>query len=166
MNRLIPLCTLALLAAAATAQAASPLNAPKASRIVGAWANTSYVGPCGGAPGAGQQQTIVFNAGGTFLDNARFPPGGIPNLSGIPGTHQRSIGVGTWDYNRLTDQFTLDQRFDWFVNGAYHGYQVVLRTIQVSGDGSMLSGPVHTVRYTAAGQVVGELCGHAESTRL
>lgn len=166
MNPLPHLCTVALLGLATAAHAATPLNSPKASRIVGLWANTAQVGPCGGVPGEAQRQTIMFNAGGTFVDNARFPPGGIPNLAGIPGTHQRSIGVGTWDYNRLTDQFTLDQRFDWFVNGAYHGYQVVLRTIQVSGDGNTLSGPVHTVRYTAAGQVVAELCGYAESMRL
>lgn len=140
--------------------------ATPANRIVGAWANTAVVGPCGGAAGEPQRQTLVFHAGGTFLDNSRFPPAGIPNIAGIAGVHQRGIGVGTWAYDPLTGRYTLDQRFDWFVNNQYHGYQVVHRTILLSSNGNTAAGPVRTTRYTANGAIVMELCGSASSTRL
>lgn len=137
-----------------------------ANRIVGTWANQALVGPCGGTPLEVQRQTLKFGAGGMFLDNARFPPAGVSNLHGVSGLHHRSIGVGDWTYSPATGQYTLDQRFDWYVNNAYHGYQVVRRTILLSADGSTASGPVRTVRYTAAGATVFEACGNAVSTRL
>ena len=160
----------AALVAAAPAFAGSPTTtgglATPANRIVGVWANTAMVGPCNGTPGQALRQTIVFHAGGTFLDNSPFPPAGIPNVAGIPGTHQRSIGVGAWSYDPLTGRYTLDQRFDWFVDNQYHGYQVVHRTILVSSNGNAAAGPVRTTRYAANGAVVMEQCGSAASTRL
>lgn len=137
-----------------------------ANRIVGAWSNVAQVGPCGGSLGDTQRQTLVFQAGGTFLDNARFPPAGLPNLMGIAGTHQRSIGVGTWRYEPRTGQWSLSQRFDWYVDNAYHGYQVVERTIVLSNDRNTASGPVRTVRYAANGAILAQLCGQAVSTRI
>lgn len=158
------------LALAGTAAAGGPATtgavASPANRIVGAWANVATVGPCGGTTAEAQRQTLVFHAGGTFLDNSRFPPQGLPNLAGIAGVHQRSIGVGTWRYAPLTGQYTLDQRFDWFVDNRYHGHQVVLRTILLSSDGNALAGPVRTTRYAADGSVVFQLCGSATATRL
>ena len=108
----------------------------------------------------------MFSAGGTFFDNPRFPPGGNPNIGGIAGTHQRSLGVGTWSYNPLTSQYTVSNRFDWFVNNVYHGYQTVDRQILLSLDRNLATGPVRTVRYAANGSIVSELCGSAESRRL
>lgn len=170
MNIRHALLAAALATAAGAAFAGGPTTtgalATPANRIVGVWANTAMVGPCGGTAGEPQRQTLVFHAGGTFLDNPRFPPAGIPNIAGIAGIHQRSVGVGAWSFDPLTGRYTLDQRFDWFVNNQYHGYQVVRRTILLSSDGNAAAGPVQTTRYAANGAVVMELCGSASSTRL
>ena len=172
MNLRRTILALVLSAAAGTvaAQPPSPVRTGAlpvpANRIVGSWSNASSVGPCGGAPTSPGLQTIVFSAGGTFLDNPRFPPGGLPNLNGVAGTHQRSIGVGSWSYDPTTTQYTVDQRFDWYVNNLYHGYQVVQRSILLSGDGQQAAGPVRTTRYAANGSIIVELCGSAVSTRL
>lgn len=173
MNLHAPLLALTLLAAAMTAEAETrrgpaytgALNTP-AARIVGAWSNTSRVGPCNGSPGGPGQQTLLFHAGGTFLDNSRFPPGGIPNILGIAGNHQRSIGVGTWQYDPRSGEYTLEQRFDWFVDNSYHGYQVIERRILLSNDGQTASGPVIATRYAANGDMIVRLCGNALSERL
>lgn len=140
--------------------------ATPANRIIGLWSNVAQVGPCGGGANATIRQTLMFEAGGGFIDNAPFPPQGVPNVYGVAGINQRSIGLGTWSYDPLTARYTLDQRFDWFVDNAYHGYQVVHRTVLLSNNGNTASGPVHTTRYAANGSVVIELCGSAVSTRL
>lgn len=135
------------------------------NRIVGTWDNVAQVGPCGGPVGANQYQTVVFQAGGTFLDSPRYPPQGIANMMGIPGIHQRGVGVGDWSYSPITRQYTLDQRFDWFVDNVYNGYQVVHRTMMLSNDGKTATGPVQTVRYATDGSIIAELCGTGTSTR-
>lgn len=169
MNVRTALCT-ALLAAAVPALAGGPTTtgavASPANRIVGAWANVARVGPCGGALGGPIRQTLLFHAGGTFLDNSLFPPQGVPNLAGIAGIHQRSIGVGAWEYDPMTGRWSLEQRFDWFVDNQYHGYQVVEREILLSADGNTAGGPVRTARYLASGAVLFRQCGSATSTRL
>ncbi|MCJ0826787.1 hypothetical protein MQC88_12630 [Luteimonas sp. 50] len=167
---------LSLLAAALVTLAAGPAPAgnpatdgalaTRANRIVGLWDNYAYVGPCDGTPGPAQRQLLMYMTGGTFLDNSRFPPQGMPNLAGIPGIHQRSIGVGTWSYSPQAGSYTLDQRFDWYVDNVYNGYQVVHRTILLSNDGNSAEGPVTTTRYAADGSVIVELCGSASSTRI
>ena len=172
MKHLTTSITIALLALAslpAVAGGDPPRNgalATPANRIIGVLSNVAQVGPCGGTPNSAIRQTLMFEAGGGFVDNAPFPPQGVPNVYGVVGLNQRSIGLGTWSYDPLTSRYTLDQRFDWFVNNAYHGYQVVHRTIQLSNDGQTAAGPVNTVRYAANGSVVIELCGSAVSTRL
>lgn len=171
MPRLAPcLATLLGLAVLPAATAGDPartgaLSTP-ANRIVGTWSNVATVGPCGGQAAEPQRQTIQFHAGGTFTDNPRFPPQGLPNLAGIAGVHQRSIGLGDWRYDPASGQYTLSQRFDWYVNNAYHGYQVVERTIVLSNDRNTASGPVRTVRYAANGAILAQLCGQAVSTRI
>lgn len=136
-----------------------------ANRIVGVWDNAAYVGPCGGTPSATPaRQTVVFHAGGTFLDNARYPPQGIATPN---GTMQRSIGVGSWEYSPRTGRWSLEQRFDFFKNNVYDGYQVISRSsILLSSDGKTMAGPVHAYRYDAAGTLVLEQCGTATATRL
>lgn len=171
MNARRTLLTLALLATTAAAHAGDPATtgalATPANRIVGAWSNVATVGPCAGSPNSQIRQTIVFHAGGTFLDNSLFPPQGVPNVYGVIGLNQRSIGVGTWSYDPQTNQYSLKQRFDWFVNNQYHGYQVVERTYMLlSNDRNTLTSDVRTVRYAANGAVIVELCGSATSTRL
>lgn len=160
---------LAIASAAANAQQSPATTgglAVPANRIVGLWSNVAQVGPCSGSANSTLRQTLMFETGGGFVDNSPFPPQGVPNVYGVTGLNQRSIGLGTWRYDPLTAQYTLDQRFDWFVNNVYSGYQVVHRTILLSNDGNAASGPVHTVRYAANGSVVIELCGSAVSTRL
>jgi hypothetical protein len=137
--------------------------ATASNRITGLWNNVGQVGPCGGTPVQPIHQTLMFLAGGGFVDNSPYPPQGAPGPGGL---NQRSIGLGTWSYDPLTAQYTLDQRFDWFVNNVYSGYQVVHRTMLLGNAGTTASGPVRTIRYAANGSVVFDLCGSAVSTRL
>lgn len=137
--------------------------ATPANRIVGLWSNLAMTAACnGGAPSPGRQ-TIMFSAGGTFVDNPRFPPNGIGPTGAI---RQRSLGIGTWSYDPNTAEYSVDQQFDWYLNGTYDGYQTVHRSIVLSGDGNTASGPVLSVRYDAAGNATSELCGNAVSNRL
>ena len=64
----------------------------RANRVVGLWSGDGTVGPCGGPAVAPIRNTVVFNAGGTMVENAIFPPGGVPNVFGIVGLNQRSAG--------------------------------------------------------------------------
>lgn len=151
------------LAATAPAFAGDATTKNFLHRIVGVWANEARVGPCGGPPGGPQYQTLAFHAGGTFSDNPRFPPQGAQT----PGGHvSRSIGLGTWDFNWRTGKYTLDQQFDWYLDGQYDGFQTVHRTITVGNGGDTLSGPVLTIRYNADGSQRFELCGTAVSNRI
>ncbi len=168
MNPLRPFCTLVLLIAASPALAAGPattgaLGTP-ANRIVGDWANVARVGSClTGILGAELHQTLMYNAGGTFVDNSRFPPQGITTP---PGVLQRSIGMGIWSYHPRTGQHKVRQQFDFYLNNVYDGYQVVETTRQLSNDGNTLTGPVATTRYNADGTERFRQCGAAVSTRL
>ncbi|WP_119717109.1 hypothetical protein [Cognatilysobacter tabacisoli] len=138
-----------------------------ANRIVGAWDGTGLVQPCGsGLPFRTVRNTIVFQAGGIVVENARFPPNGVPNVQGVPGITQRSIGLGTWSYNPATGQYAMQLRFDYFVDGAYHGYGVVERTILLSNDGTQNAGPVRAVRYRPDGSIVAEECGTGSGVRI
>lgn len=164
---LSPLCL-----AAASAGAVEILNhgAPNvpANRIVGAWTTEAAVRPCGSnLPLSPARNTILFHAGGTVLAMPQMAPAaGFPNVAGIPGTHQRGPDLGTWSYNPRTHQYTLKLRFDWYVDGLYHGYAAVDRTILLSNDGKRAFGPVRVTRYTAAGALIGAVCGDAVSTRM
>ena len=170
MHARFPLLAAALLAAAPAFAGGDPATngalGTAANRIVGVWDNTAQVGPCGGPVVDVQHQTIVFQAGGTFLDSPRFPPDGLPNLMGIAGVHKRGIGVGRWRYDPSTDRYTLVQRFDWWVDNAYNGYQVVRRTMVLGHGGMRIDGPVRTTRYAADGTPLATLCGTAQGTRL
>ncbi|MFC5579196.1 hypothetical protein ACFPOA_14375 [Lysobacter niabensis] len=166
LRPLIAACLLASAPALAGGPATTGALATPANRIAGIWSNVANVGPCGGSPVETNRQTLAFGAGGSFLDNPRFPPAGVPNIAGIAGTHTRSFGIGSWTFNPTTGVYTLDQRFDWYVNGLYHGYQVVRRTILLSNDGNQGAGPVQTARFDAAGAMLLQLCGSAVMTRV
>jgi hypothetical protein len=163
MNKTLPLSLITVLAvASATADAQqSPTRtgslAVPANRVVGLWDNSSAVGPCGGTTVTNGRNTVIFIAGGTLVDIPRAP-------AGTP--LQRSVGIGTWAFNALPGTYTQRVRFDWFLNGAYDGYQTVDRTFLISGDQNQISGPVQTIRYNADGSVRAQLCGSAVSTRL
>lgn len=169
MNLLRPICIAALLASSATAQAGGPattgaLNTP-ANRIVGLWANVARVGSCvpGSILGPVLRQTLMYDAGGTLVDNSRFPPQGITTPDGVV---QRTIGMGVWSYAPATGQHSVRQQFDFYLSNTYDGYQVVETTRQLSNDGNTLTGPVVTTRYNADGTERFRQCGAAVSTRL
>jgi hypothetical protein len=137
-----------------------------ANRIVGLWEAVAEVGPCGGTPGNRIAATITYHAGGTLSETNTMPIAGIPNLQGVPGNNQRGPGMGTWKYNPVTRQYSLSFRFNWFVNGVYHGYQQIERTgLLLSTDGQLLSGPVHATRYLADGTRYAEFCGRETAVR-
>ena len=162
------LSTLTLLASAVTAHAGGPATTgalpTPANRIVGTWSNVAQVGPCDtGVLGPLLYQTLQYHAGGTILDNPRFPPSGINTPGGVV---QRSIGLGNWSYDPAGRHYTVRQQFDFYLNSAYDGYQVIQTTRQLSNDGNELGGPVVAIRYNAAGVEPSRLCGEALSPRL
>lgn len=142
-------------------------SAAPANRIVGLWATEGAVRACGTSlPPTLVRNTLLFNAGGTVVENARFPPAGAANAFGVAGTNQRGPGLGTWSFNPQTRVYTLHLQFDWYVNGAYHGYQTVDREIDLSGDAMQGTGEIRSTRYAADGSALIELCGTAISDRL
>jgi hypothetical protein len=171
MNKSLHLSLLAALtiaSATANAQQNSPartggLSVP-ANKLVGLWDTQPSVGPCGSAPPAAVgHTTLLFNAGGTWIENPRFPPDGVVVNGSV---QKRSGGLGIWSYNPLTARYTAHMQFDWYADGVYSGYQTVDRTIQLSGDGKLAAGPVRSTRHAADGSVLMELCGSAVGNRL
>jgi len=156
----------ALISSAVLAGAPTGSGVP-ANRIVGLWSSEGATQPCGSTlPFTPVRNTILFQAGGTVIATPRFPPGGAPNAFGVAGNNQRSQDMGTWSYDPVTQEYTLKLRFDWYVDGQYHGYQTVDRTIALDDEGNTGVGPVHSTRYTANGAVIIEVCGEAMSERL
>ena len=146
---------------------ASGLLSFRANRIVGLWTAMVSVGPCNGSPTNQILATITYHAGGTLSETNAMPIAGIPNMQGVPGNNQRGPGMGTWSYSPRTDQYTLDIRFNWYVNGVYNGYQVIHRSnVLMSADGKQMGGPVHATRYFADGSKYAEFCGSESATRL
>lgn len=138
-----------------------------ASRLVGTYQSDAQVRPCGTfLPYIPVLNTISFQAGGTVIENARFPPAGLPNVFGIPGLFTRTMGLGSWSYNPSTRVYAMSLRYDFFENGAFYGTGVVTREIQLSADANTGSGSVRSTVYAANGSVIVDLCGEATSTRL
>ena len=159
----------ALLASTAGAvpPAASRVKSVPADRIVGLWSSEGETRPCGSTlPFVPTRNSILFQAGGTVITSPQFPPGGVPNVYGVLGINQRSQDMGTWSYDPLTREYTIKLRFDWYVDGQYHGYQTLDRTLALNTQGDAGIGTVHSTRYTAEGNVIIEVCGDAISERL
>jgi hypothetical protein len=173
MNKTLPLSLLAVLAIASASANANAQQSPArtgslavpANRIVGLWDTQPSVAPCGAPPPTSPngRTTLLFITGGAWVESPQFPPSGIPGPGGVS---QRSGGLGVWSYNPQTNQYTAHMQFDWYLNGAYDGHQTVDRTILLSGDGKLASGPVLSTRYAADGSVIVELCGSATGSRL
>jgi hypothetical protein len=158
--------TCAFFASTASGVAPAGVGVP-ADRIVGLWSSEGATQPCGSTlPFTPTRNTILFQAGGTVIATPRIPPAGTPNAFGVPGINQRSQDMGTWSYDPLTQEYTIKLRFDWYVDGQYHGYQTVDRTIALNDEGDAGIGPVRSTRYTANGSVIIEVCGEAMSERL
>lgn len=139
----------------------------RGNSLVGLWSSQGEVRPCGTTlPPSITRNTILFHAGGTLTEIARFPLDGVPGVYGVPGNNKRGTGLGTWDYNPRTHEYLVSLQFDWYVDGMYHGYQTVERSIHLDGSGDQGEGPVTTTRYGIDGSVIAESCGTAVSTRL
>jgi hypothetical protein len=155
-----------LASSAASAVVPTGVGAP-ANRIVGLWSSEGATRPCGSTlPFTPTRNTILFQAGGTVIATPRAPPAGSPNAFGVPGINQRSQDMGTWSYDAETQEYTVKLRFDWYVDGQYHGYQTVDRTIALNEEGDAGIGPVRSTRYAGNGSVIIEVCGEAMSERL
>ncbi len=138
-----------------------------AERIVGTYQSEAQVRVCGTTlPFLPVASTITFQAGGTITESARFPPGGVPNVFGIPGQFTRNIGLGTWWYNPSTRTYSMAMRYDYFVDGMYHGIGTVDRDLHLSANGDTASGPVESLVSAVDGSVIVDVCGDAVSTRL
>lgn len=138
-----------------------------AGRIVGAYQSSAQVRKCGTTfPAVPVVNTMTFQAGGTVTENARFPPVGNFDVFGIPGLFTRTVGLGTWSYNPRARSYSMSLRYDYFVDGVFHGTGTVDRDLRLSADGKTASGPVQSTVLAADGSVVVELCGDAVSTRL
>lgn len=160
-----------MLLAATAAHAIDPTHegalAVPANRIVGLWSTEAATRPCGsGLPLSPLRNTLLFNAGGTLVESPRFAPAGVPGVSGVAGINQRGQALGTWSFNPLTGRYAVHLRFDWYVDGQYHGYQTVDRTITLSADNSAAVGSIQSTRYAANGSVILSVCGDAMSERL
>ena len=136
------------------------------NRIVGLWNTEAVVGPCAATPQTPIRNTLLFQAGGTVVENPRFPPGGVPNVAGVLGIYQRGQALGTWSYDSVKRRYLVHLQFDNYVDNAYHGYSTVDREITLSKRALYASGPVRSARYKADGTLMGEVCGQAVSTRL
>lgn len=150
----------ALLALPAPVQAVDPVRngalATPANRIVGLWTTEGAVRPCGsGLPASTIRNTLLFNAGGTVIENPRSPPGG-----------DRTLAIGTWSFDPVSGVHSLHLRFDWYAAGVYGGYQTVDRQMIISNDGLQITGEVVSTRHAANGAVLVALCGTAISDRI
>ncbi len=129
------------------------------NRIVGLWGTEALVGTCGATPQTPIRNTLLFHAGGTVVENPRFPPGGA-------GNYQRGQALGTWVYDSRSRRYFIHLRFDNYVANAYHGYSTVDREITLTKRGTYASGPVRSARYAADRSLISEVCGDAVSTPL
>jgi hypothetical protein len=137
-----------------------------ANRIVGLWSTEALVGPCNGPAATPIRNTLLFHAGGTVVENPRFPPGGAPGAAGIPGLYQRGQALGMWSYDPRTRTYYMHLRFDNYVDNVYHGYSTVDRELALDKSGFLASGPVRSARFAANGTLLSEVCGEASSARL
>ena len=160
-----------LFACANLAVAAEPetmvVSGAAANRIVGLWSTEAEVKPCGtDVPPSPVRNTLLFQAGGTIVENPLFPSGGVEGAAGVPGVYQRSQALGTWTYNPTTGRYWIHLQFDNFIDAAFVGVGVVDRQAWMTNKGMKIQGPVSATRYAADGSVLVQLCGRAVSTRL
>ena len=118
--------------------------ATRANNIVGTYEAAVQLGPCGGTLGAPFLATTMFHAGGTLNDTNAAPLSGVPTPWGLS---VRGPAFGTWSYNRKTDRYLIQMRFNWYVGGFYHGYQQIHIDAQLSRDKSVLIGTIAATRH-------------------
>ncbi|KQY54981.1 hypothetical protein [Lysobacter sp. Root494] len=150
----------ALLLAVAGAVQAGPettgaLSVP-ANRVVGMWESSGTLTPCNGGPGPTIQvvATVVFQPGGTLVENPRTP------------TIARTIGLGTWSYDPPTSQHRQHLEFYRFnSDGSYAGRTLVDRDFIVSADGESTHGPVQASFYGVNDNLLFAVCGEVTAVR-
>lgn len=157
------LLAVALAALPASVGASNPLTdgalPVPANRIVGLWTTVGKVAPCDSpaAPTITITNTLLFNAGGTLVENS-----GLSN----PNGQGRTWGLGTWRYDPRTRRYTMFLRFNHYLNGVYTGFATVDRELVLSNNDTVANGLVVSTRYDTAGEQISQLCGSAMSTRL
>jgi hypothetical protein len=157
-----------LLLGADSATAANPFQpvdmTPSANRIVGTWEAAARTGPCGGPFGPPFLAFTVFHAGGTLTETNMAPLGGIPTPF---GQAIRGPAFGTWHYDPSSRTYTAQMRFNWFIDGFYHGYQQInLDRIELSPDDSMQSSNFNATRNFIDGTPPIPNCGEVSMVRI
>jgi hypothetical protein len=163
LNRILA-ALLLLLSASAVQASEDAKHAPApGDRIVGTWEVAARLGPCGGPLGPPFLAFIVFHAGGTLTDTTMAPLAGIPTPF---GQSIRGPAFGTWAYDRRSRTYTAQQRFNWFVDGLYDGYQQVhFHRIELLADGSGLAGTLSATRNFIDGRPPVPTCGEVSMVR-
>jgi hypothetical protein len=156
---------ISLIAVGATAHDGNRDSRDDGNRIAGLWSTEAVIGPCNATPTIQIRNTLLFHAGGTLVDNPRFPPNGIP-VAGTTGVYQRVQGLGTRSYNPAKRRYFLHLQFDRYVNNVYDGFSTVDREITLSSRAMVATGPVTSANYNVNGELMSEVCGEATSTRL
>ena len=138
--------------------------ATPANRIAGLWTSVGTVRACGTTlPPSTVRNTLQFSAGGSVAELPRAAPQGVATPAGVS---QRTIGLGTWEYDPATALYTLHLRFDWYLDGAYNGYSTVDREMRFSADGMQVTGAVTSTRFATNGTPISSVCGTAVSNRI
>lgn len=136
------------------------------NRIVGLWSTEALVGPCGAPPVMTIRNTLLFNAGGTMVENPRIGQDGILSPPGSTSVYWRGQALGTWTFDPWSRKYFIYLRFDNYVDNSYHGHSIVEREVTLSKRGTVASGPVRSTRYALDGTKISEVCGNAVSTPL
>jgi len=135
----------------------------QANQIVGTWEASTRTGPCGGPFGMPFLAFTVFHAGGTLTETNMAPLAGVPTPF---GQAIRGPAFGTWSYDRRNRTRTAQMRFNWFVNGLYHGYQQIqFDRIELDPDSSSLSGTFSATRNFIDGRPAIPNCGDVVMSR-
>lgn len=177
MNRPIPAALAVMLAAAATLSAPDCLarhggpNGKPADALTGSWTVQAIIHPCDGSGPPPREITALqtFHLGGTMTETNNFPLAGVPSPFGV--SVRNGPGLGTWSYDPRTRVYTASFRFNWYVDGVYHGYQSIERQdITLSRDGRSFQSVVDARRYahdpvTGEDELIAVFCGESWGER-
>lgn len=143
-----------------------------ANALVGSWSVRGTVGPCDGSgpPPRVLLATVAFHAGGTTTETNTFPISGVPSPWGLSA--RNGPGLGTWHYEPRHRRHLVQFRFDWFVDGVYHGYQQIQRQeIFMAADGQTYASTVRAARFqydpaTDTHFKIADFCGETFGERI
>lgn len=155
---------LPILSVSAVQAAESAERAPApAERIVGTWEALTRTGPCDGPFGPPFLAFTVFHAGGTLSETNMAPLGGVTTPF---GQAIRGPAFGTWSYEPRSRSHSAQMRFNWFVDGFYHGYQQIhFERIDVATDGNTMTATFTAERHFIDGRPPVPNCGDVVMVR-